>query len=288
MRKVFICYRRAEAEYAAGALGRELRRTFGDEQVFRDKEDMGGGASWKQQVLRTIDRESALLVLISRGWAEIDPARGLRRLDDPDDPIRMEIRDGMADGATVIPVLLENATMPPASTLPPELQPLAEFHALRLRDGDWQNDLARICATLERTGFRALAGRGPGAAPASPARGMSIKLVASYILGLMALIAFSGAEDRDTYHSVALFGVVAFILAGFSYHDYRRHRISHLWPTIGALAIGLITTVGGLGKAGELAVTGEEAAQSASAPPGGAEGDRVPVTLTRAASAGGH
>ena len=35
MHKIFICYRRAEAEYAAGALSRELRRYFGDEQVFR-------------------------------------------------------------------------------------------------------------------------------------------------------------------------------------------------------------------------------------------------------------
>ena len=43
MRKVFICYRRAEAEYAAGALGRELRAHFGEDQVFRDKEDIGGG-----------------------------------------------------------------------------------------------------------------------------------------------------------------------------------------------------------------------------------------------------
>ncbi|MBA2689551.1 MAG: hypothetical protein H0U63_01960 [Burkholderiales bacterium] len=66
MRKIFISYRRAEAEYAAGALGRELRHYFGDGQVFRDKEDIGGGVSWRKQVLAEIDADSALLVLTTR------------------------------------------------------------------------------------------------------------------------------------------------------------------------------------------------------------------------------
>jgi hypothetical protein len=57
MRKIFISYRRADAESHAGALGRDLRRLFGGEQVFRDKEDGGGGVSWGQEVLRAIDRD---------------------------------------------------------------------------------------------------------------------------------------------------------------------------------------------------------------------------------------
>ena len=48
MKKIFISYRRAEAEYAAGALGRELRAVFGEDLVFRDKENIGGGVSWKR------------------------------------------------------------------------------------------------------------------------------------------------------------------------------------------------------------------------------------------------
>jgi len=51
MRRIFVSYRRADSEYAAGALGRELRRFFGDEHVFRDKEDITGGVSWRQHAL---------------------------------------------------------------------------------------------------------------------------------------------------------------------------------------------------------------------------------------------
>ena len=53
MRKIFISYRRTD-EVAAGALGRDLRKLFGDDQIFRDKEDIGGGLSWRKEVLRAI------------------------------------------------------------------------------------------------------------------------------------------------------------------------------------------------------------------------------------------
>ena len=155
MGRIFISYRRSESEYAAGSLGRELRTLFGDEQVFRDKEDIAGGVSWKQHVLDEIDHGSALLVLIGRNWASALDAHGQRRLDNSDDPIRLEIADALRDGAVVIPVLLENAEMPEAAELPEEIRELSDLNALRLRDGDWQHDIDKIHAVLEASGFRA-------------------------------------------------------------------------------------------------------------------------------------
>ena len=76
MRKIFISYRRTDAEYAAGALGRELRRCFGSAQIFRDKEDIAGGAPWKQQLLDEIDKDCALLVLMGKDWANIEDSQG--------------------------------------------------------------------------------------------------------------------------------------------------------------------------------------------------------------------
>jgi hypothetical protein len=154
MRKIFISYRRVDAEFPAGALGRDLRRLFGDERVFRDKEDVGGGVSWRKEVLREIDRDCALLVLIGREWANAKDAHGKRRLDNSDDPLRLEIADGLRDGATILPILLENAEMPSEEELPPELRPLAEYNALKLRDGDWQYDLDNIRRTLQKAGFK--------------------------------------------------------------------------------------------------------------------------------------
>ncbi len=169
MRKIFICYRRAEAEYAAGALGRDLRRHFGNEQVFRDREDIDGGDSWKKRALTEIDRDSAVLVLISKEWTCCTDELGNRRLENLHDPIRLEICDGIASSAAIIPVLLENSQMPNESELPPALKPMADFHALRLRDGDWQHDLDAICKTLERAGFKPVATAERSAALKMPA-----------------------------------------------------------------------------------------------------------------------
>ena len=118
MRRIFVSYRRADSEYAAGALGRELRRFFGDEHVFRDKEDITGGVSWRQHVLQAIEGDSALLVLISKNWTHTTDSRGRRRLDDSTDPVRLEIADAIREGAAVIPILLEGAEMPGEAELP--------------------------------------------------------------------------------------------------------------------------------------------------------------------------
>ena len=153
MHRIFISYRRSEAAFAAGALGRELKQHFGEAQVFRDREDVEGGMSWRAQVLSAIDHDSALLVLIDEHWLEPPPGRQKPRLFDADDPVRLEILDALHDGATIIPLLLEGVEMPTADALPSELQSLSEINALPLRDGDWPNDLARVCSTLERLGF---------------------------------------------------------------------------------------------------------------------------------------
>ena len=259
MRKIFISYRRAEAEYAAGALGRELRHYFGNEHVFRDKEDIGGGVSWKQHVLDEIDEHSAMLVLMGKDWAKAADSQGKRRLDNPNDPIRIELADGLRHRATVIPVLLADAQMPSAADLPAELQPIAELNAVRLRDGDWQYDLDRICKTLERAGFKPPPRMSPSsdetversglAPPAEKVRGAPIKLIASYVIGVLALAGYAETHDSETYWGLALLSVVALVLAVLAYRDYQRGRSNSQWSAIGAIALAALGTLGYAGWA---------------------------------------
>jgi hypothetical protein len=246
MRKVFICYRRAAAQYAAGALGRGLRERLGDEQVFRDREDMQGGASWREQVLHAISGQSALLVLIDRDWADPRQPAGQRRLDGPADPIRMEVRDGLADGATIIPVLLESAIMPDEADLPPDIRVLGGIHALQLRDTDWSQDFDRICQRLEGAGFKPVTPRAAPVKEPGPSRAALFKLIGSYLLGGLCLLSFAGTSDdeRAAYTGLTFFGVVAVVLAGFAYRDYRKRGPHRPWPAIGALVLGALVTVG--------------------------------------------
>lgn len=152
MRKIFISYRRID-EIAAGRLGSDLRNHFGEDRVFRDKEDIGGGLSWRKEVLRAITKQSILLVLIGKDWANATDKHGMRRLNKSDDPLRLEITAALNEQAFIIPLLLQDAEMPSEEELPSELQALAEINALKLRDGDWVNDVDRICRTLAKAGF---------------------------------------------------------------------------------------------------------------------------------------
>jgi len=178
MARIFISYRHSESEYAAGSLGRELRRLFGEEHVFRDKEDIGGGVSWKQDVLTEIGRGSALLVLMGRNWATATDAHGQRRLDNSADPMRLEIANALRTGDVVIPVLLDNAEMPEETELPADIRALVDLNALRLRDGDWQHDFDKICSALQKTGFRLANARPtPRVLPVAPSTLLAVVLI---------------------------------------------------------------------------------------------------------------
>lgn len=262
MKKIFISYRRAEAEYAAGALARELRDHFGDEQVFRDKEDIGGGVAWKQEIVSEINPQAAMLVLIGKDWLVAKNSQSQRRLDAADDPIRMEIAGGLVRGARVIPVLLENAVMPGDADLPQDLQGLTQFNALQLRDSDWQYDMSKILKTLEKTGFASLKKDAPpgSATDADPGpqrrtddqsvkRGVSGKLIASYVLSGLSFIAFKETHDRSTFQGLALFGLIALVLAIFAYRDFRRGKVSGPWGSYGAIGLGALVALGYMGYA---------------------------------------
>lgn len=258
MKKMFISYRRAEAEYAAGALARELREHFGEEQVFRDKEDIGGGVAWKQEIVNEINPEAAMLVLIGKEWLGAKNAQGQRRLDTADDPIRMELAGGLARGARVIPVLLENAVMPGEADLPQDLRGLTQYNALPLRDSDWQYDMAKILKTLEKAGFavthhqRAADASVP--AGQSERRGADIKwsgkLIAGGVLVTIVLLAVGGESlDHEGHLGAAIIAVVALVLGILGWRDANKGLVKNraVGITIITLsALGLLAALGGL------------------------------------------
>jgi hypothetical protein len=253
VRKIFISYRRAEAEYAAGALGRELRSHFGDEQVFRDKEDVGGGVRWRQEVLREIDKHSALLVLIGNDWANAKDAQGRRRLDNTDDPVRLEVADGLRDGAAIFPVLLENAEMPGEDELPLELRALAGFNALRLRDGDWQYDLDKIRTTLQRVGFKpvnSLSSPPPVSMPKKGIFGLVMGVIGS-VLVVMALLVLLGKNlDRDSYIGMAILSIIGLVLGVIACREPRYGRVGVRILGIAVCVLAIVGFFAALGRLG--------------------------------------
>jgi YVTN family beta-propeller protein len=148
--KVFISYRRGETNPYAGRLYDGLAARFGNRDVFMDVDTIEPGADFTEHIRGAVSGCDALVVLIGPDWLEAVTPDGRRRLDDPDDWVRLEVATGLERGIRVVPVLVEGAQMPPAEELPADLAPLTRRHALSVSHLHWRDDFGRLAAALER------------------------------------------------------------------------------------------------------------------------------------------
>jgi len=142
--RIFISYRRDDSQWAAGRLSDSLEAYFGDGRVFRDIEDIAGGANFGNVIHETLRAADAVVVLIGKDWLSVSDSGGNRRLDDPDDWVAKEIAAALEKGLPVYPVLLEDTPMPRANELPEMLWPLTRYNAVSISDSRWQADVTRL------------------------------------------------------------------------------------------------------------------------------------------------
>jgi hypothetical protein len=93
----------------------------------------------------------ALLALIGPRWLTVTDEAGKRRLDKPDDFVRLEVEAALARKVRVIPILVGNATMPRAEQVPASLAKLVRHQALHLSPNRFESDLDRLLPVLDRT-----------------------------------------------------------------------------------------------------------------------------------------
>ena len=127
-----------------------MRDHFGQERVFRDVETIGLGLDFVRVINDSIRSSPALVAVIGREWLNCTDAQGRRRLDDPEDFVRLEIATALQQDIRVIPVLVEKAAMPAAEDLPEPLAPLARRNALTVEDLRWDDDMRRLIGELEK------------------------------------------------------------------------------------------------------------------------------------------
>lgn len=148
MNKLFISYRRSDTQMVAGRLREALAKHCGDESIFRDKNSIAPGEDWTKAIDEGLSAGVVVLALIGPSWATARDEAGRRRLDDPADWNRVELERAFARRGRVIPLLVDEARMPPESELPESLRPLARSSALKLRDDDWDLDIERLVRAL--------------------------------------------------------------------------------------------------------------------------------------------
>ncbi|MPZ76424.1 MAG: TIR domain-containing protein [Deltaproteobacteria bacterium] len=152
--RIFVSYRRDDARGDAGRLTDKLKIRFGDKQIFRDVEAIEAGVDFVEAINQAVSQCAVLLAIIGPNWLKVTDGQGRRRLDDPDDFVRLEIAVALQRNVRVVPVLVGGASMPKAEELPPGLESLARRQAHELSDPRWDFDVGQLTETLEKIGIR--------------------------------------------------------------------------------------------------------------------------------------
>jgi len=146
---VFVSYRRQDSGPVAGRLYDRLAFHFGPSRVFIDVDTIEPGVDFAEAIALALETCEVLLAIIGPGWLAAADESGLRRLEDPDDIVRIEIEAALARNVRVIPILMENAVMPKRQDLPESLARLARRNALTVRHDTFRYDADRLVATIE-------------------------------------------------------------------------------------------------------------------------------------------
>jgi hypothetical protein len=149
--KIFINYRRGDDAGNTGRLFDRLQDIFKPEQLFLDVDNIPPGRDFVRELNDRVAECDIVLAVIGKTWLEAHNAAGDRRLDDPDDFVRIEIVSALNQGKLVIPVLVGDADMPRPEDLPEALQPLARRNALRLTHERFRADMGGLVKALQQS-----------------------------------------------------------------------------------------------------------------------------------------
>jgi hypothetical protein len=146
--QIFISYRREESRWSARSLHDRLCRDFDPKQIFMDIDAIALGEDFVKAIETTVAKCDVLITVIGNNWLTSKDERGDRRLDDPEDFVRMEIGAALKREIRVIPVLVDGALMPRSDDLPEDLKPLVRRNALRITDTSFDGDCQRLASAI--------------------------------------------------------------------------------------------------------------------------------------------
>jgi multiple sugar transport system substrate-binding protein len=147
--QIFISYRHEDSQWLAGRLYDRLAARFGREQVFMDIA-IGLGDDFVKAIEKRVGECDVLVAVIGGHWLTSTEDEGGRRLNNPEDFVRMEIGTALRRDIRVIPVLVDGALIPRSKDLPDDLKGLVRRNALRVSHTGFDDDCRRLVTAIEQ------------------------------------------------------------------------------------------------------------------------------------------
>jgi uncharacterized membrane protein YhaH (DUF805 family) len=148
--RIFISYRRGDSQGATGRLFDRLLQHFDHTEVFMDVDDIEPGVDFVQALDEQVANCTAFIAVIGPDWLTARDHADRRRLDDPNDYVRLEIESALKRDIRVIPVLVDGARMPRSEELPESLRPLARRQAMELTHQRFASGVDELATGIKR------------------------------------------------------------------------------------------------------------------------------------------
>lgn len=149
--KIFINYRRGQTLSEAQHLATLLSQTFGTCRIFIDVRGIEGFSHWLTVLKDQVAGTAAMISVIGPGWADLRDKDGKRRLDNPEDFVRYEIREALSRDIPVFPVLLDGAELPAREDLPEDMRGMLRRQGMDLRAKSFPEDAKAIARRIKQT-----------------------------------------------------------------------------------------------------------------------------------------
>ncbi len=106
------------------------------------------GRDFRKAIDESVSNCSILLAMIGQEWLESKNDTGRRRLENPNDFVRMELASALQRDIPVVPLLVRGAKMPRPDQLPDDLKELAYRNAMELTHARWKSDVQLLIQAL--------------------------------------------------------------------------------------------------------------------------------------------
>jgi len=151
VRDIFMSYRHSDSSHAAGRMFDRMVLAFGNDRVFKDVNSIQVGArDFAMEIKQQIESARVMLVVVGNTWVHVQNKNGQRRLEDPQDYVRIELEWGLKKDIPILPILLDDTPMPDAKNLPESIMSFSKCQSTRVRsDPDFDQDMERLIKYVE-------------------------------------------------------------------------------------------------------------------------------------------
>lgn len=167
MPTIILSYRREDSAWVAGRIHDRLKAYYGADNVFMDIDSIPFGLDFREHIQNSLERCDILIAIIGPHWAAPNE-RGLPRICEESDWVRIEIEAALAKKVPVIPVLVDGTKIPPARDLPDGVRDLVYRQAADVSSGrDFHPHMDQLISVMDQLLARLGRTFSPGASAAT-------------------------------------------------------------------------------------------------------------------------